>query len=172
MGTIRYYGYGHYPYYGYGWGYPYYGWGGYYPYAGWGWGVGFGVGWAPYGAYGTVPVEVGDGGGYGTAWIETDVTPKRAIVRLDGEDVGFAKDWNGVWDRLPIETGEHVVEFVLEGYQTLQVHLEAGPGASTASPGSCALGRGSTPGRPPSRLRGRLRLPRRPPRPMPPATCA
>ena len=122
------YGYGHYPYYGYGWGYPYYGWGGYYPYAGWGWGVGFGVGWAPYGAYGAVPVEVGEGGGYGTAWIETDVTPKRAIVRLDGEDVGFAKDWNGVWDRLPIETGEHVVEFVLEGYQTLQVHLEAGPG--------------------------------------------
>ncbi|HEX5044056.1 MAG TPA: PEGA domain-containing protein [Candidatus Polarisedimenticolaceae bacterium] len=145
-----YYGHGGhgYPYYPY-WGYPYYGYGyGYYGYpCGWwgcdpwyGWGVGLSVGWggAYYGGGYAEPVPVPydpaesqgpppQGAGY-PAWVETDVIPKRASVRLDGEDVGFAKDWNGVWDRLQIPSGSHVLEFALEGHQTLQVHLDAQPG--------------------------------------------
>lgn len=130
------YGYPYYPYYGYyGYGYPYYGypcggWGGYAPWFGWGVSVGWGYG----GAYAEpVPVpydssEPAPEGQAYPAWVETDVTPKRASVRLDGEDVGFAKDWNGVWDRLHITSGAHVLEFSLDGYQTLQVHLDAQPG--------------------------------------------
>jgi hypothetical protein len=138
------YGYGYpyygYPYYGYPYwdypyyGYPYYGWGGYYPYGGWGVGIGFGATWvAPYGPYyggyeEPVPMDDSARADGPPAWVETDVTPKRATVRLDGEDVGFAKDWNGVWDRLPLAPGSHLLEFVLEGHQTLQVHLDARPG--------------------------------------------
>lgn len=107
------------------------------PWIGWGWQLGWGgYWWGPYGAgyggwgppYGGAPgwggeVEVG-----GDAWIETDVRPKRATVRLDGEDVGVAKDWNGVWDRLPLGPGDHQIEFVLDGYMTLQVQLDARAG--------------------------------------------
>ena len=122
-------GHGHGYYHGGWYGYPYYGYGYGWPYWGWGVSVGWGYPYYPYGGY--YPYAGGPvyGGEYvGNAWIETDVTPKRASVRLDGEDVGFAKDWNGVWDRLPIEPGEHVVEFALEGYQTLQFRLDARSG--------------------------------------------
>lgn len=107
------------------WGSPWVGWG----WLGWdayGWGPYGGAYWAwePYGAPGWGrDVEVA-----GDAWIETDVRPKRATVRLDGEEVGVAKDWNGVWDRLPVDPGDHELEFVLDGYMTLQVRLDARAG--------------------------------------------
>ncbi len=125
-----YYGY---PAYGYGYyGYPCGGWGGYYPWFGWGVSVGwYGGGYAepipvPYDS--AEPQEPAPEGAAYPAWVETDVIPKRASVRLDGEAVGFAKDWNGVWDRLQIPSGRHVLEFSLEGHQTLQVHVDAQPG--------------------------------------------
>src|SRR5262249_27752897 len=89
-----YYGYPHYPYYGY----PYYG---YWPY----WGFGFYGSWGyPY--YGYDPY--GGDGGYGPddshpqgpATIETKIDPGSAEVFLDGESVGYAKDYNGHWDEL------------------------------------------------------------------------
>jgi hypothetical protein len=97
---------------------------------GWG-GAYYGGGYAepvpvPYDS--TDPQEGAPQGAAYPAWVETDVIPKRASVRLDGEDVGFAKDWNGIWDRLQIPSGTHVLEFGLEGHQTLQVHLDAQPG--------------------------------------------
>ena len=122
-------GHGH-GWYGYpAYGYPYYG----YPYAGWWgypyWGVSLGWGYAPYGGYGPAYVEQGGAENVpGQAWVETDVVPKRATVRLDGEEVGYAGDWNGVWDRLPLEPGRHVLEFSAEGHRTLQVHVAAQPG--------------------------------------------
>ena len=52
-------------------------------------------------------------GGYGAsaeeparhdpAIIETKVSPSNATVVLDGEDVGFASDYNGRWDRLSVK---------------------------------------------------------------------
>jgi hypothetical protein len=62
------------------------------------------------------------------AFVETDVRPKKASVRLDGEDVGRAKDYNGSWDRLLVSGGTHVLEFAAPGYKTLRMRIDARPG--------------------------------------------
>jgi hypothetical protein len=108
----------HYGYYGHG---PYYG-GHYYlhAYAAWPWGWWYGS--PPYRTvWRGVDPEVPGG-------IETDVQPKKAEVRLDGSFVGQARDYNGRWDVLWVEPGEHVLEFVKDGYMTLRVYLEVSPG--------------------------------------------
>ncbi|HZN56078.1 MAG TPA: PEGA domain-containing protein [Candidatus Polarisedimenticolaceae bacterium] len=108
------------PYYGWGWGW---GWGGWW---GWGW-PGYGYGYAPYGpAY----VYAGDGPQvHVPAAVETDVTPAKAEVWLDGESVGFARDYDGRWDTLSIPAGHHVLEFRKSGFRTLVVEVDARPGA-------------------------------------------
>ncbi len=99
--------YGHSGHYGYPW-YPHWGW--YYP------------GW---GAYPRVSLRVA---GTAPAAIETDVRPKKATVLLDGEFAGQARDYNGTWDLLWLDPGEHVVEFQAQGYKTLRQHVRLGPG--------------------------------------------
>ncbi len=103
-----YYGHaGHYGHYGYPW-YPYWGW--YYP---------------AWGAYPRVTLRVA---GTAPAAIETDVRPKKATVLLDGEFAGQARDYNGTWDLLWLDPGEHVVEFQAEGYKTLRQHVRVAAG--------------------------------------------
>jgi hypothetical protein len=65
----------------------------------------------------------------GPASVETDVTPRQATVKLDGEDVGEAKDYDGRWDQLGVDPGKHVLEFEADGYQTLRVPIDARPGS-------------------------------------------
>jgi hypothetical protein len=55
--------------------------------------------------------------------VETDVTPKKAEVRVDGALLGQARDYNGHFDYLWLEPGEHVLEFSKDGYMTLRRHL-------------------------------------------------
>jgi hypothetical protein len=132
-------GYG-YPYYGYpcyGWGWPYWGWGGY-----WGWD------WPYYGAsvgayYG--PSYVADTGGYapsGPAVVETDVSPSKAEVLLDGTSAGAAKDFNGTWDELRIEPGRHTITFRKDGYRSLTVTFDAAPGGHYVFDQALAKGEG------------------------------
>src|SRR5262245_9630401 len=122
-------GVGGYPGYGYGGCYPYWGWGGY-----WGWGWSGWWGWPGYayyppyyGYYGYAPDLPGPS--YGPAPIETDVTPGKTEVLLDGSSVGFAKDYDGRWDTLPVASGHHVIEFRKDGYRSLIVEIDARPGA-------------------------------------------
>jgi len=70
------------------------------------------------------------GGGHSAApaAVETDVHPGKATLRVDGEDVGRAKDFNGTWDRLTIASGKHVFEFAAEGYTTLRTTIQLQPG--------------------------------------------
>jgi hypothetical protein len=111
-------GYRYYPYYGY---YePYFAFG-YYGWPWWGW---YGY-YAPYYPYG---IGVYDAAPQGPAQVETDIRPKKASVSLDGEDVGFAKDYNGRWDRLWVEPGRHEIVFERDGYRTLRVAFRARPG--------------------------------------------
>jgi hypothetical protein len=63
------------------------------------------------------------------ASVETDVSPSKAEVLLDGESVGFASDYDGRWDDLRIPPGSHTITFAHKGYKTLVVELEARPGA-------------------------------------------
>jgi len=141
------YYYGGYPYYGYG--YPYYG----YPYYGyWGWpywGFGFYGSWGyPYYGYGYgYPY---DGGGYGPddvhpqspATIETKIDPGNAEVILDGESVGYAKDYNGHWDELRTSPGKHTLSFRSGGYKTLTVDIDAMPGGRYVLDNSLSEGSG------------------------------
>ncbi len=106
------YGYHGYPYrYGYGFGYGYVAW----PGAWW-------YGYPPY--YVAAP---GDASQY-PGIIETDVKPKRATVSVDGQPLGQARDYDGSWDRLWLEPGEHVLEFSRDGYMTLRRHILLKPG--------------------------------------------
>ena len=94
--------------------YPYYGW------AAWPWGWWY-TGWPYYMVRGGVaPAESGV--------VETDVQPKKAEVRVDGVFVGQARDFNGRWDYLWLEPGEHVLEFSKDGFMTLRRHLDVRQG--------------------------------------------
>ncbi len=112
----------------------YWGWGGYWgPSFWWWWGYPFYDAWwspyyygVPYAPYG---VAVGERAVVtGPAVIETAVRPKKAAVAIDGEQVGRARDYNGTWDVLRVDPGEHVVTFSYPGYRTLRVRFDARPG--------------------------------------------
>ena len=81
-------GYGHYGYYGGHHGYHL----GYYGWLGWPWGRSYG-GWPV-----TVIREQLDADAPGA--VETDVTPKKADLFVDGQFLGQARDYNGRWDLL------------------------------------------------------------------------
>lgn len=128
------YGYGHGG--GSGFGYPY--WGGYYPYWGWSgwWCLSGWWDWPGYAEYVYGPWYGPGVGSYdaeaaepprGPAEIETDVSPSRAEVVLDGEAVGFAADYDGRWDELQVTPGKHTIAFRSQGYRTLTIELEASP---------------------------------------------
>jgi hypothetical protein len=61
---------------------------------------------------------------YGPARYETtgaaklQVTPKQTQVFVDGYFVGTADKFDGAFERLRVEAGEHELEFYLEGYRT------------------------------------------------------
>jgi hypothetical protein len=143
-GIARYgYGYGYgAPYYGYGYGYGYPYWGAGY---GW-WGVGWYDGWWGWPGYGYATYGPWYGAWYGPdddyvvavesakpsgpAIVETEVTPAKAQVVLDGELVGFASDYDGRWDKLSVAPGSHTIAFQLKGYRTLAITFEASPRAT------------------------------------------
>jgi len=106
-----YYGYPYYPYasFGFSFGYPYYGYP-YYPYA---------YGGAPY--YAGPPADLG--------FIDTDVSPERAMVYVDGEYVGSADDFDGYPRYLSVEPGEHTLSFQAEGYHAATKTVKVPQGA-------------------------------------------
>jgi len=87
----------------FGWGWPYSGWyGPLYP--------------PPYGYVRTVP-------GNWTG-IELHVHPRKAMVRVDGETVGQARDFNSDYNPLWLQPGRHVLELSHPDYMTLRVALK------------------------------------------------
>jgi hypothetical protein len=48
------------------------------------------------------------------------VTPRNAQVFVDGYFVGIVDDFDGYWQRLHVEAGEHELMFYLEGYHTVR----------------------------------------------------
>ena len=132
-----YYDGGHYHggYYGhYGW--PYWGWGGYYPYFGLGFYYGYPYGWGyPYYGYGYgygygYPYYAPAPGyyGYPTGSVRTEVKPQSAQVFVDGGYVGKADDYDGWWQRLDLEPGQHRLVFRAPGFQPYVADIRIVPG--------------------------------------------
>jgi hypothetical protein len=107
-----YYGY---PYYGY-YGYPAYGYsyGGYYPY---GYGYGYG-GYAPAGGY---AVAVSGG-------VRIQGAPRSAQVFVDGSYAGVVNDFDGTFQRLPLESGAHEIEIRAPGLPPMTYDVNVQPG--------------------------------------------
>jgi hypothetical protein len=56
------------------------------------------------------------------------VTPKEAEVFVDGYFAGIVDDFDGVFQRLHIETGPHHIELRADGYEPLSVEVNIQPG--------------------------------------------
>jgi hypothetical protein len=98
--------------------------------------------------------------------IETDVRPKKATVRLDGEEIGQARDYNGTWNYLWLEPGEHVLEFEYPGHMSLRVDIDLGAGEYRRIVDRLQKGEGLDPRSSPARDRApRQRAPREDPTP-------
>ena len=67
--------------------------------------------WPPY------PPPYGYRGFEPEASVRTDVTPREAEVYVDGYYAGVADDFDGAFQRLRVETGEHEIEIHLEGFR-------------------------------------------------------
>jgi len=115
-----YFSYGHYRPYGY-WPYRYY------------------PGFTPYyyrsgvylGAYPTAvyaPYQPYQGYAFGSGAVRTLVEPKETQVFVDGYYAGIVDDFDGTFQKLYLQPGEHTIELRLEGYRTFQQRIFASPG--------------------------------------------
>ena len=94
---------------------------------------GFGWGYPWYSYWGVLPLSRSSAYPYPGqppefAVVDTDVSPERARVVLDGEDIGKADNFDGFPDYLYLTPGERTIEFRAEGYRALLVRLTAGRG--------------------------------------------
>jgi len=60
--------------------------------------------------------------------VDTDISPERAWVYLNGELIGTADDFDGFPDYLYLEPGRYTLEFKLKGYKSESVTIEAREG--------------------------------------------
>ena len=75
----------------------------------------------PYGPY---------GGGYyfdNSGEIRLQVTPKQAQVFVDGYLAGNVDDFDGMFQRLHVQPGNHELTLYLEGYQTVRQDIALSP---------------------------------------------
>ncbi len=145
-GGVTYYpGHYYYPYgfwgsgYGYGLGFLYYDpfwYGGYAPgyYGGYGYN-GYGYGGYGYGGYG-----YGGSGGYSQSVLETGslrlkIKPRNAQVFVDGYFVGEVDSFDGVFQKLGIESGGHKIEIKADGYEPAQFDVLVAPGETVTYKG-------------------------------------
>ena len=73
--------------------------------------------------YGTVKIVPAD-----AAEVELHVHPRMAEVRIDGQDLGQARDHDSTYDPIWMRPGAHVMELSYPGYLTYRVKVETGPG--------------------------------------------
>ena len=79
----------------------------------------------PWGPYGPYPYR-----GYGIdrgAAVRLEVTPKEAEVYVDGYYAGVVDDFDGTFQRLHVEPGQHEIELYLDGYRTVKQKVYLAP---------------------------------------------
>jgi hypothetical protein len=113
----------------------YYGYGGwpYYPSFPYGWGFGLSVGYGYGHAYGwPAPYGYYYGPSYygSSSSLRIQVEPKEAEVFVDGYWAGTVDDFDGTFQRLHLEPGEHELELYLEGHRSIRQKIYVQPGAT------------------------------------------
>jgi len=129
---------GYYPFYGYRGYYPWYGYGGYYPsrYFGVGtWGWPYYSGSWPYPAYG-YSEGFGYGAGSGSSGLKIEFKPKSAEVYVDGRFAGIVDQFDGMFDKLSLEAGEHEITIYQEGFRSIRQRLYLSEGSTLRMKGA------------------------------------
>jgi PEGA domain len=131
--------------------YPYYPGSYYYPYGYWG-SYGFGLGYLYYdpfwsGGYGYSPGYYGGYGyGYGgsggytqsvrdTGSLRLKIKPRQAQVFVDGYFVGEVDSFDGMFQKLGIDSGGHKIEIKADGYEPAQFDVLVTPGETVTYKG-------------------------------------
>jgi PEGA domain-containing protein len=122
--------------------------------------------------------------GYGEADLRVKVKPKDASVYVDGYFAGKVEDYDGAFERLHVEPGQHEIVVYLDGFRSLRQRLYLSPNRTRTIEGTLErLAPGDPPeplpqpivqpdrqdpgaGRPP--IAGRRQPPPLPPPPPPP----
>jgi hypothetical protein len=132
--------------------YPYYP---YYPYNPWGfWGPGYGFGlgylaydpWFGAGGYGFGNVYGGGygsgGGGYSVSQgyrdngsLRLKINPKQAQIFVDGYYVGVVDSYDGAFQKLGLDGGDHKIELKADGYEPLAFDVLITPGETVTYKG-------------------------------------
>jgi hypothetical protein len=113
--------------YGYGYGGTMYG--GYAGYPGYGSGYGSGYGYGTYGGspFGAYGYDSGYTSSVSAAGLKLKVKPNDAQVFVDGYFAGRVDEFDGVFQRLPLNPGQHHIEVRAEGYISLTFDVSAEP---------------------------------------------
>jgi PEGA domain len=97
------------------------------------WGPGY-YGYYGYGPYYQVQIPIyGRGRGYGydrSGSVRLQVSPRQSEVFVDGYYAGTVDDFDGVFQRLNIESGEHEIQVYLAGYRSFTQRFYLQPGKS------------------------------------------
>jgi len=92
----------------------------------------YGYGYYGYGPYYQVQIPIyGRGRGYGydrSGSVRLQVSPRQSEVFVDGYYAGTVDDFDGVFQRLNIESGEHEVQVYLAGYRSFTQRFYLQPG--------------------------------------------
>lgn len=91
-------------------------------------GVWWGVHWGPWWGWQGWTYSPGRALDPSLTVVDTDISPERALVYLDGELIGTADDFDGFPDYLYLEPGRYVLEFKLTGYKPESFEIEAEEG--------------------------------------------
>ena len=95
------------------------------PYPGWPW-------WGyPY-PYGYPPTSCRVYADWETTSVRLDVSPKDAQVYVDSHYAGVVDDFDGIFQRLTLRPGPHLIEIRKTGYRALAVEMNLYPGQSVS----------------------------------------
>ena len=87
-----------------------------------------GVGWSQWYPYPYPPPYYYGGRSAAISEARLEIKPRNAQVYLDGYYVGVVDDFDGVWQRLDLPSGDHEITVYLQGYQTYRQRTFFRPG--------------------------------------------
>jgi hypothetical protein len=71
-----------------------------------------------------------------TGGLQLDVEPRRALVYVDGWQVGKVESFSGYYSHLDLAAGAHIVEFLATDYEPFTVEVLVTPGRTTTYRGA------------------------------------